>query len=156
MDGDIKIEILIIIALIFANGIFSMTELAIVNARKSRLEDRAEEGSKGALLAIKLADDPTQMFSTIQIGITLISIITGLYSGATFADPMARFIKEYIPSLAMYADSLSPFIIVAITTYLSLVVGELVPKKLAYNSPEAIAVAMARPMHFFAVLMALL
>ena len=138
MGSDIGIEILIVVILIILNGLFSMTELAIINARKGLLEEKAEAGSSGARMAIKLAEDPNEMFSTIQIGITLISIVTGLYSGATFSDPMATYIKEHILWLADYADMISPIFIVSLTTYLSLVIGELVPKRLAYNSPESI------------------
>jgi len=152
VDGDVGLEILIILLLIVANGLFSMTELAVVNSRKGLLEDSAEKGSIGAQRAIQLSEDPNQMFSTIQIGITLIGIVTGLYSGAALSDPLAKSIKEYIPSLATYADSFSPIIIVSLTTYLSLVIGELVPKRLAYNSPERIAIIMAVPMHYFAVI----
>ena len=152
MDGDVGLEILIILLLIVANGIFSMTELAVVNSRKGLLEDSAEKGSIGAQRAIQLSEDPNQMFSTIQIGITLIGIVTGLYSGAALSEPLAKAIKEYLPSLAGYADSFSPIIIVSLTTYLSLVIGELVPKRLAYNSPERIAIIMAVPMHYFSLI----
>ena len=150
MGSDIGIEILIVVILIIFNGLFSMTELAIINARKGLLEEKAEAGNRGARMAIKLAEDPNEMFSTIQIGITLISIVTGLYSGATFSDPMATYIKEHILWLADYADTISPIFIVSLTTYLSLVIGELVPKRLAYNSPESIAIMMAIPMKYFA------
>ena len=150
MGSDIGIEILIVAILIILNGLFSMTELAIINARKGLLEEKAEAGNRGARIAIKLAEDPNEMFSTIQIGITLISIVTGLYSGATFSDPMATYIKEHILWLADYADTVSPIFIVSLTTYLSLVIGELVPKSLAYNSPESIAIIMAIPMKYFA------
>ena len=150
MGSDIGIEILIVVILIILNGLFSMTELAIINARKGLLEEKAEAGNRGARMAIKLAEDPNEMFSTIQIGITLISIVTGLYSGATFSDPMATYIKEHILWLADYADTISPIFIVSLTTYLSLVIGELVPKRLAYNSPESIAIMMAIPMKYFA------
>ena len=152
MGSDIGIEILIVVILIILNGLFSMTELAIINARKGLLEEKAEAGNRGARMAIKLAEDPNEMFSTIQIGITLISIVTGLYSGATFSDPMATYIKEYILWLADYADTVSPIFIVSLTTYLSLVIGELVPKRLAYNSPESIAIMMAIPMKYFATI----
>ena len=150
MGSDIGIEILIVVILIILNGLFSMTELAIINARKGLLEEKAEAGNRGARMAIKLAEDPNEMFSTIQIGITLISIVTGLYSGAIFSDPMATYIKEHILWLAAYADTVSPIFIVSLTTYLSLVIGELVPKRLAYNSPESIAIMMAIPMKYFA------
>ncbi len=151
MGSDIGIEILIVVILIILNGLFSMTELAIINARKGLLEEKAEAGNRGARMAIKLAEDPNEMFSTIQIGITLISIVTGLYSGAIFSDPMATYIKEHILWLAAYADTVSPIFIVSLTTYLSLVIGELVPKRLAYNSPESIAIMMAIPMKYFAI-----
>ena len=150
MGSDIGIEILIVVILIILNGLFSMTELAIINARKGLLEEKAELGNRGARMAIKLAEDPNEMFSTIQIGITLISIVTGLYSGATFSDPMATYIKQHILWLADYADTISPIFIVSLTTYLSLVIGELVPKRLAYNSPESIAIMMSIPMKYFA------
>ena len=152
MGSDIGIEILIVVILIILNGLFSMTELAIINARKGLLEEKAEAGNRGARMAIKLAEDPNEMFSTIQIGITLISIVTGLYSGATFSDPMATYIKEHILWLADYADTVSPIFIVSLTTYLSLVIGELVPKRLAYNSPESIAIMMSIPMKYFATI----
>ncbi len=152
MGSDIGIEILIVVILIILNGLFSMTELAIINARKGLLEEKAEAGNRGARMAIELAEDPNEMFSTIQIGITLISIVTGLYSGATFSDPMATYIKEHILWLADYADTVSPIFIVSLTTYLSLVIGELVPKRLAYNSPESIAIMMAIPMKYFATI----
>ena len=152
MGSDIGIEILIVVILIILNGLFSMTELAIINARKGLLEEKAEAGNRGARMAIKLAEDPNEMFSTIQIGITLISIVTGLYSGTTFSDPMATYIKEHILWLADYADTVSPIFIVSLTTYLSLVIGELVPKRLAYNSPESIAIMMAIPMKYFATI----
>lgn len=152
MGSDIGIEILIVVILIILNGLFSMTELAIINARKGLLEEKAEAGNRGARMAIELAEDPNGMFSTIQIGITLISIVTGLYSGATFSDPMATYIKEHILWLADYADTVSPIFIVSLTTYLSLVIGELVPKRLAYNSPESIAIMMAIPMKYFATI----
>ena len=152
MGSDIGIEILIVVILIILNGLFSMTELAIINARKGLLEEKAEAGNRGARMAIKLAEDPNEMFSTIQIGITLISIVTGLYSGATFSNPMATYIKEHILWLADYADTVSPIFIVSLTTYLSLVIGELVPKRLAYNSPESIAIMMAIPMKYFSTI----
>ncbi len=152
MYGDIGEQILITFALIILNGIFSMTELAIVSARKARLESLAEEGDKGAEAAIKLGENPNQMFSTIQIGITLIAIVTGLYGGATFSEPMAYFLKTYFPSIEKFADAISPFLIVTIVTYLSLVVGELVPKRIAQNNPEQISIIMARPMKIFSII----
>ena len=148
-SSEIGIKIFIVFILAVLTGIFAMSELAIVNARKGLLEEKAEQGHKGARIAIELAENPSDMFSTIQTGITLISIITGLYSGATFSDPLANYIKEHIQWFAEYADTISPIFIVSLTTYVSLVIGELVPKRLAYNSPESIAMVMSVPMKLF-------
>ena len=151
MDSDLTLDFIIIIILIIANGLFSMTELAIVNAKKRRLEEMGESGNERAKKAFELAENPNNMFSTIQIGITLVGILTGLYSGATFSAPLEEFLVAHVPSIEPYATSLSSFIIVAIITYLSLVIGELVPKRLALNSPESIAVVVAKPIYWLSV-----
>ena len=151
MDSDLTLDFIIIIVLIIANGLFSMTELAIVNAKKRRLEEMGEAGNERAKKAFELAEKPNNMFSTIQIGITLVGILTGLYSGATFSAPLEEFLVAHVPSIEPYATSLSSFIIVAIITYLSLVIGELVPKRLALNSPESIAVVVAKPIYWLSV-----
>ena len=151
MDSDLTLDFIIIIVLIIANGLFSMTELAIVNAKKRRLEEMGESGNERAKKAFELAENPNNMFSTIQIGITLVGILTGLYSGATFSAPLEEFLVAHVPSIEPYATSLSSFIIVAIITYLSLVIGELVPKRLALNSPESIAVVVAKPIYWLSV-----
>lgn len=151
MDEGIGKQLLIIFTLLIANGLFAMAEMAIVSASKVRLENLANDGNKGAKAALKLSSDPTQMLSTIQTGITLISIITGLYGGAALSVPMANFLKHSFPSIAQYADTISPLLIVAIITYFSLVVGELVPKRIALNSPEPIAILLSRPMYLFSI-----
>ena len=148
MDSDLTLDFIIIVILIIANGIFSMTELAIVNAKKRRLEEMAESGNERAKKAFELAENPNEMFSTIQIGITLVGILTGLYSGATFSAPLEDVLVKAFPSIAPYAASISSFLIVSIITYLSLVIGELVPKRLAINSPEAIAVVVSKPIYW--------
>lgn len=152
MEDGISQQLLIILALIIANGYFAMTEMSIVSAKKARLETKADEGDKGALAALSLAKDPNSMLSSVQIGITLISIITGLYGGAALSTPLSDYIKSHFSSLAEYADSMSPFIIVAGITFLSLILGELVPKRIALNSPERIAISVARPMRIFAII----
>ncbi len=152
MDGDIGKQIIIILGLIIANGLFSMTEMSIISARRSRLESMAESGSKGAKVAIKLAEEPNQMLSTVQIGITLIGIITGLYGGAALERPLTAFIIHFFPSVTAYAESISVFSIVTIITYLTLVIGELVPKRLALNNPETLSAILSRPMHIFSLL----
>ena len=151
MDSDLTLDFIIIIVLIIANGLFSMTELAIVNAKKRKLEELAEAGNERAKKAFELAENPNDMFSTIQIGITLVGILTGLYSGATFSGPLEEILTATIPSIEPYAASVSSFLIVAIITYLSLVIGELVPKRLALNSPEGIAVVVAKPIYWLSV-----
>ena len=151
MDSDLTLDFIIIIVLIIANGLFSMTELAIVNAKKRKLEEMAEAGNERAKKAFELSENPNEMFSTIQIGITLVGVLTGLYSGATFSGPLEEVLVANIPSIAPYAASLSSFLIVAIITYLSLVVGELVPKRLALNSPESIAVVVSKPIYWLSV-----
>lgn len=151
MDSNLSIDLLIIIILIIASGWFSMSELAIVNARKRKLEELAESGDKRAALAHKLADDPNQMFSTVQIGITLVAILTGLYSGDTFAEPLKEVLLETIPWLGAYAGSISSILIVILITYLTLIVGELVPKRLAINSPETISIWIARPIYWLSL-----
>ena len=155
VNGDIGLQIIIILVLIIANGLFSMSELAIVNSKKSRLEDKAESGQPGAAVALKLAEDPNQMFSTVQIGITLIGIVTGLYSGAALSQPLADALYPLMPgSLRSYTETISTITIVTVVTYFSLVIGELVPKRLAYNAPETVASIIAPPMYFFSKLMA--
>ncbi|WP_371371502.1 hemolysin family protein [Sporomusa aerivorans] len=149
MDNtSIGTEILIILILIFANGIFAMTEMSIVSSRKSRLESMAANGSKGAKAAIKLAEEPTPLLSAVQIGITLIGILTGAFGGAKLSSYLAAILNN-VPFLRSYSDAISLAVVVGIITYLSLIVGELVPKKLALNNPEPIAAAIARPMSAF-------
>jgi putative hemolysin len=143
-------EIFIILFLILLNGLFSMSEMAIVSARKSRLEQQAEDGNEGAAKALALAQNPNRFLSTIQIGITLIGILTGTFSGATIADRLAVEINQ-IPLLAPYSKGISLFLVVLIITYLSLVLGELVPKRLAMNNAERIAARMSPTMQFLSV-----
>ena len=151
MDSNLTIDLIIIIVLIIASGWFSMSELAIVNARKRKLEEMDESGDQRDILAHKLADDTNQMFSTVQIGITLVAILTGLYSGDTFAEPLKEVLLAEMPWLGSYAGSISSIIIVVLITYLTLIIGELGPKRLAINSPEAISVWIARPIYWLSI-----
>ncbi|WP_094604724.1 hypothetical protein SPSIL_020390 [Sporomusa silvacetica DSM 10669] len=146
--GSIGTEIIIIIILIFANGLFAMTEMAIVSSRKSRLENMAATGNRGAQAALKMAEEPTALLSAVQIGITLIGILTGAFGGAKLANYLASFLNA-ISFLQGYSNAISLAIVVGIITYVSLIVGELVPKRLALNNPEPIAAAIARPMSAF-------
>ncbi len=141
------IEILILIVLILVNGFFAMAEMAVVSARKARLHQRAEDGSKGAQAALALAGKPTRFLSTVQIGITLIGILTGVFGGATIAEELSVIFERYA-WLAPYSETASATIIVVIITYLSLVLGELAPKRLALNNAEGIAASIAPLMQF--------
>lgn len=144
-------EILIILVLIIANGVFSMSEMAIVSARKVRLQQLANQGDAKAKAALKLAESPNHFLSTVQVGISLIGILTGAFGGATIANRVAVYIKR-VPLLAPYSDPLSFGIVVLLITYFSLIVGELVPKRLALNNPERIASIVAIPMQALAAI----
>ncbi|BAY76614.1 putative hemolysin [Nostoc linckia NIES-25] len=143
--SSITFEILIILVLIIANGIFSMSEMAIVSARKVRLQQLANQGDAKARVALKLAESPNNFLSTIQVGISLIGILTGAFGGATIANRLAVYVR-LVPVLAPYSEPVSFGIVVLIITYLSLIIGELVPKRLALNNPEGIAAFVAIPM----------
>jgi putative hemolysin len=147
------IDAAIILALIALNGIFAMSELAIVSARMAKLQGLADGGNKGAAAALRLARDPGKFLSTVQIGITLIGIIAGAYSGSTLGGP----VTERLAALGIgpeWATTLGFGIVIGITTYLSLVIGELVPKQFALVAPERIAMIMAVPMEWMARLTA--
>jgi putative hemolysin len=139
------IEILIVLLLILLNGVFAMAEMALVSARKTRLEQRASRGDGRARIALDLANNPNQLLSTVQVGITLIGIVNGTFGGATLAFQLAD-VLALTPWLETYSAGISFILVVSVITYLSLVVGELVPKRLALNEPERIAVALAAPM----------
>ena len=139
------IDVAIILALVALNGVFAMSELAIVSARKARLEAMVRAGKRGAQTAIDLAADPGKFLSTVQIGITLIGIIAGAYSGASLGTPTAARI-EMLGVEHETAETMGFAIVIALTTYASLIVGELVPKQFALRSPEPIAVLVATPM----------
>lgn len=148
-DGpSIGLEIFIIFVLIIANGIFAMTEIAIVSSRKARLEKQASEGSARAKTALELANDPTQLLSTVQVGISVIGVVTGAYGGATLAQPLSGYLKP-IPFIGEHSLAVSMVIVVISITYISLIIGELVPKKIALNNPERVAALIAIPMAFF-------
>lgn len=142
-------EILFIILLTVANGLFSMSEIAIVSARRIRLQKKEEQGSRGAKIALKLAAEPNRFLSTVQFGITLIGVITGVFGGKSIADKIEPSLKA-IPALESYAASLSLGIVVVFITLLQLIVGELVPKRIGLSNPEKIAVLMAPLMQLVA------
>ncbi len=151
--SDVIFEIVIIFALIVVNGVLAMSEIAIVSARKARLLSRAEEGDHRARAALELANHPNRFLSTVQIGITLVGIFAGAYGGANVSDQLALALRTYGP-LEPYADALALGLVVMSITFLSLIVGELVPKRIGMHSPERIASAMARPMRILSIVMA--
>jgi putative hemolysin len=149
----ITIEIFFILLLIIANGVFSGSEIAVVSARKVRLEQMASRGNPKAQAAFKLANSPNDFFSTVQIGITLIGILSGAVGGATLAQRLKPLI-DAIPLLRPYSEGISVGIVVTIITYLSLVIGELMPKRIALNNPEQIACSVAQPMRLLSIIVA--
>ena len=144
------IDVAIILALVALNGVFAMSELAIVSARKARLEAMARAGKKGARAALVLAADPGKFLSTVQIGITLIGILAGAYSGSSLGMPTAARLQALGLS-ASTAETAGFAIVIGLTTYASLIIGELVPKQFALRSPEAIAAVMAPVMRWIAI-----
>jgi putative hemolysin len=143
------LEVLLILVLIIANGVFSGSELAIVSARQVRLEQMAQQGNRQAAMALRLAASPNDFLSTVQIGITLIGILSGAVGGATLSGHLTPVIRA-IPALRPWSEAISLALVVSLITYLSLVIGELVPKRIALHNPEAIACAVARPMRWLA------
>ncbi|MEO3706786.1 hemolysin family protein [Trichormus azollae] len=149
--SSISVEILIILVLIFANGVFSMSEMAIVSARKVRLQQLANQGNLNARAALELAESPNHFLSIVQVGITLINILNGVFGGATIAQRLEGYVK-LVPFLARYSQPIAFSLVVLLITYFSLIVGELVPKRLALNNPERIAATVAIPMRALAAL----
>jgi len=138
-------EALVLLALILLNGVFAGSELALVSARKARLRARASRGHRGARAALKLLENPTRLLSTVQIGITLVGILTGVYSGAVFAEDLAK-VLERVEWLVPYAHETAFTLVVIVVTYLSLILGELVPKRIALANAELLAELVAYPM----------
>jgi putative hemolysin len=144
-------EILIIFLLILLNGVFSMSEIALVSSRKFKLESAAKKGNKNAKLALQFANSPNTFLSTVQIGITLIGILTGIYSGEKITEDVKALIVK-IPFLAAYAQSISVTIVLIILTFFSIVFGELIPKRIGLTYPETISALVARPMSIISII----
>jgi putative hemolysin len=142
----VVLDLLILAILFVFNGVFAMSEMAIASSRKTRLQQWAEEGNPRAEAALRLAEHPNRFLATVQIGITLIGIVTGFFGGATLSAPVAQQLAR-IPVLRPYSDAGAVLLVVALVTYLSLVIGELVPKRLALQNPERIATLVAQPMN---------
>jgi len=138
-------EVVIILLLLVANGIFAGSELAVVAAKRVRLQQRADEGDLGARTALELAQRPAQFLSTVQFGITLVGVLAGAYGGATIASKLSVVLSA-VPQLVAYADAVALGLVVAAITLSSLIIGELVPKNIALRNPERVAAWVARPM----------
>lgn len=144
-------ELAILVALILLNGVFAMSEIAVVSSRRARLQQRAEQGNHRAGAALELARDPGHFLSTIQVGITLVGVLSGAYGGAVFAEPLALKLRM-LPWLAPYSEPVALAVVVASITYLTLIFGELAPKRLALLNPEGIAAAVAYPLRLLSKL----
>jgi putative hemolysin len=147
----IVVEVLIILALVLINGVFALAEIAIVASRRARLQRLADQGNRRAKAALQLAESPADFLSTVQVGITLVGVLSGAFAGATLAEQLALFLSEF-SLVAAYAETISLAVVVVAITYLSLILGELVPKRIALNNPERIGALMARPMRFLSKL----
>lgn len=143
--NNILIEIAVVICLLLANGVFAMAEIAVVSSRKGRLKKLAADGVPAAARALALAEEPSRFLSTVQIGITLVGILAGAFGGATIADTVAAAVAQ-IPALAPYSRGIALVLVVGAITYASLIIGELVPKRIGLNNPEKKAMWLAGPM----------
>ncbi|MBL0914610.1 MAG: DUF21 domain-containing protein, partial [Sphingopyxis sp.] len=141
-------DVAIIAILVLLNGAFAMSELALVSSRDPRLQAAEKRGSRGAKIARQLASDPGRFLSTVQVGITLIGVLTGAYSGASLGGPVAERLQAWAGLDAENAENIGFAIVIAVTTYFSLIAGELVPKQFALRAPERIAIIMAVPMYW--------
>lgn len=146
-------EALVILALLLLNGVFAASEIAVVTSRRARLEQRAAGGSTGARRALALLDEPTRFLSTVQIGITLIGVLAGAYGGATIAAQLDDRLEQ-IPALVPFSEAIAFAVVVGAVSFASLVIGELVPKRIAMQAPERLAAVVAAPMQLLARLAA--
>ena len=146
-------EILILLVLIFANGVLALAEIAVVSARKPRLQQRINEGDEHAQVALELANNPTNFLSTVQVGITLVGVLSGAFGSATIAARLVMLL-ERVPFLEPYSHAIAVGFVVVVVSYLTLILGELVPKRLALEDPEGRAAALAIPMKWLARLAA--
>ena len=149
--GSLVFEVLVIILLLLANGMFAMSEMAVVSARKARLQQLAEEGNRGARAALTLTSEPNQFLATIQLGVTLIGILAGAFGGTTIAGGLGKRLST-VPIIAPYSHAVAVGLVVLAITYFSLVIGELVPKRLALGNAERIAARVAAPMRLLSTI----
>jgi len=144
------IEVLIILMLIVLNGFFALSEIAVVSSSKTKLESERKKGNSGAETALKLKADPDNFLSAVQVGITLIGIVNGAYGGSTLSVYVEPFFRQFAWS-APYASTISIILVVFLITYVSIVIGELVPKTIALNNPEKVSIFVSRPVHVVSI-----
>ena len=147
--GEVLFEILFIFALILVNGLFAMAEIALISARQARLQSRAEDGNRAAQSALRLMENPTRLLSTVQVGITLVANLSGAVGGVALSRPLAALLAQ-VDWLAPYSQAVALVLVVATISYFSLVLGELIPKRLALTDPERVALSSSRFMEFLA------
>lgn len=151
MLNNISIEIVAIVVFILFNGVLAMSEIAIISSRKTKLQHLSKKGHSGAGVALKLAEEPNSFLSTLQIGITLVGILSGAFGGATIAEELAAFFIT-IPIIAPYAEAIGIGVVVLVIGYFTLIFGELVPKRLGMKNPERIAILLAKPIRLMSVI----
>ena len=149
--NKIWFEILVIFLLLIINGIFAMAEIAVISSRKGRLRQLADRGSSRAKTALSLAESPNRFLATVQIGITLVGVLAGAFGGATIAEAIDNSVQT-LPLLAPYGESIGIGVVVIVITYFSLVLGELVPKRIGLGNPEGIAMLIAKPVHLLSLI----
>lgn len=143
-------QLIVVLGLLLLNAFFAMSELAVVSSRRARLQQMVGDGRRGAAAALKLAEDPTGFLSAVQVGITLVAILSGAYGESAFADPLSHELAT-IPAIAPHASAIASTIVVFLLAYVSLIVGELVPKRVALTNPERFACVVAGPMTIIAI-----
>jgi putative hemolysin len=150
----LTLQLAVVLLLMLLNGVFAMAELSLVSARKARLQHAAERGREGARIALELKADPGRLLSTVQIGITVTAILAGTFGGATLGERLADYLASMPGVVGEYAHAISISLVVISISYLSLIIGELVPKRIALANPEPIAIALARAMRIVALIAA--
>ena len=141
---SVAFEIILIFGLIMINGFLALSEMAIVSSNKLRLQTLANQGKSGSKTALKLLESPSDLLASVQVGITLVSLLVGAFGGSTIAEKLSEALSQYFPSLDIYADGIALSLVVATIGYFSLIIGELVPKRLALTNPEQMASSVAR------------
>lgn len=152
MSGTV-VEILLIFLLLLVNGVFAMSEIAVISSRKVRLQQKADDGDSNAKSALDLSNSPNRFLATVQIGITLVGVLAGALGGATLAEKLAAWLARF-ENIQEYSEGIALAVVVLLTTYFSLVIGELIPKRLGLLNPERVAMAVAKPMRFLSRLAA--